>query len=205
MRMHSDERRPKIVVLSAPSGSGKTTIAQRLLERLPALRFSVSATTRPPRGSERHGTDYYFLDRATFHRKVARGEFVEWEEVYPGIFYGTLREEIERINREGVPLLDIDVKGALNVKRYYGDRALTLFVAPPSLDALAERLQARGTETEESLAERLERARHELRHAPAFDLVIVNDDLDRAVAETAAAIERFFAAGAASAGSPQAR
>jgi guanylate kinase len=205
IEMSSNEHRRRIVVLSAPSGSGKTTIAHRLLERIPQLRFSVSATTRQPRGHERHGADYYFMTTETFHQKIAAGAFVEWEEVYPGIFYGTLEEEIERINRDGVPLLDIDVKGALNVKRHFGDAALTIFVQPPSLAVLAERLQGRGTETEESLAERLERARLEMSYATEFDAIVINDELERAIDETVDAILQFLAVGTASTVAQRAR
>lgn len=186
----------KVVVLSAPSGSGKTTIAQRLLQLEPALRFSTSATTRQPRETERDGEDYHFMSPAQFRRHIEAGEFVEWEEVYPGVLYGTLRSEIERVAAGGAALLDVDVKGALNVKRQFADQALTVFVRPPSLGILAERLQLRQTETSHSLAERLERARVEMEYADAFDVVVHNDDLERAVAETAAAVREFLTTGA---------
>ena len=182
----------KIVVLTAPSGAGKTTLARRLMTAVPEVRFSVSATTREPRPGERDGVDYHFLSEADFRARVAAGAFVEHEEVYPGLLYGTLREEVERIARDGAALLDIDVKGALSVKRLYGDAALTLFVQPPSLAVLAERLRARQTETDESVAMRLDRARMELAHAPAFDRTILNDDLERASAETVAAVRSFL-------------
>lgn len=182
----------KLVVLTAPSGAGKTTIARRLTAAEPRLRFAVSATTRAPREGEREGVDYFFLSEPEFRRRIAEGAFVEWEEVYRGTLYGTLRTELERIAPDGAALLDLDVKGALSVKRAYGEHALTVFVRPPSLAALAERLQARGTESADALAERLERARIELGYAPEFDVVVVNDDLDRAVAETLHHVRAFL-------------
>jgi guanylate kinase len=185
----------RLVILTAPSGSGKTTIAHRLMEAAPELRFSVSATTRAPREGETHGKDYFFLSRDEFRQLIGADAFVEYEEVYPGVFYGTLHEEIERIGRQGAALLDIDVKGALNVKRHYGDRALAVFIAPPSLATLAERLQGRGTETPQSLASRLERARLEIGYASEFDATVVNDDLDAAVAETVALVHPFLTDG----------
>lgn len=185
----------RLVVIAAPSGSGKTTIAHRLMEALPELRFSVSATTREPRPGERNGEDYFFVDDEEFRRCIADDAFIEWEEVYPGTFYGTLRQEIERIASEGAALLDLDVEGALSVKRRYGAHALTLFVRPPSLAVLAERLRARGTENEESLARRLEHARLELGYASEFDAVVVNDDLETAVKETINLVRPFLATG----------
>lgn len=183
----------KIVVLTAPSGAGKTTIAHRLMETVPEARFSVSATTRPPREGEADGVDYFFLSDEAFRARIVEGAFLEYQEVYPGVLYGTLRAEIERVAEDGAALLDIDVKGALNVKRLYGDRCLTVFIQPPSLAVLAERLQGRETETETSLAARLERARHEIEYATEFDAVIVNDDLDTAVRETVALVRTFLA------------
>lgn len=183
----------KIVVLTAPSGAGKTTLARRLLAALPEIRFSVSATTRPPREGEHDGIDYFFLAEPDFRARLARGDFIEHEEVYPGVLYGTLRAELERLAEGGAALLDIDVKGALNVKRLYGERALTLFIRPPSLAVLAERLQRRGTEDEASLAARLERARAELEYATEFDAVVLNDDLETAAAETEALVRAFLA------------
>ncbi len=183
----------KIVVLTAPSGAGKTTIAHRLLEAVPAVRFSVSATTRAPRGGERDGVDYFFLSADEFRERLRAGAFIEHQEVYPGLLYGTLRAEIERVADGGAALLDIDVKGALNVKRLYGDRCLTIFIEPPSLAVLADRLRGRETETDASLAERLERARLEIEYAPEFDAVVVNDDLDTAVEETVSLVRTFLA------------
>jgi len=181
----------KIVALTAPSGAGKTTIARRLTQALPETRFSVSATTRAPRSGERDGVDYFFLTEDAFRRRVEEGDFVEFES-YAGHLYGTLRSEIERIAAEGVALLDIDVRGALNVKRLYGDEALTLFIKPPSLAVLAERLRNRRTESEEALATRLDRAEMEMAYAPDFDAVVVNDDLETAVAETVERVRAFL-------------
>ena len=183
----------KLIVLTAPSGSGKTTIARRVMAEVPGLRFSVSATTRPPRNGEKSGVDYFFLSDEAFAARIEEGAFVEYEEVYPGRFYGTLRRELERLAASTAVLLDLDVKGALNVKRLYGDRALTIFVQPPSLAVLAERLRARGTETEDRIGVRLERAKLELEYASEYDAVVVNDDLDAAVAETVARVRAFLA------------
>ena len=184
-----------LIVLTAPSGAGKTTIARRLMAQVDGLRFSTSPTTRDPRPAERHGVDYFFLSEDEFRQRVEAGDFLEHEEVYPGRFYGTLREEVERTAvAEDVRavVLDIDVKGALNVKRLYGDAARTLFIAPPSLAALADRLHARGTETETQVATRLERAKMEMGYSTEFDAVVVNDDLDAAVAETVAHVRAFL-------------
>ncbi len=186
-----------LIVLTAPSGAGKTTIARRLRAEVDGLRFSVSATTRDPRPAERDGVDYFFLSPDAFRQRLDAGDFLEHEEVYPGRFYGTLRQEVERIAQHDdvrAVVLDIDVKGALNVKRLYGDAARTLFIAPPSLAALADRLHARGTETEEQVTTRLERAKMEMGYAHEFDATVVNDELEAAVAETIAHVETFLAA-----------
>ena len=183
------------LVLTAPSGAGKTTIARRLMAEVPGLRFSVSATTRDPRPAERDGIDYVFLSEADFRARLAEGDFLEHEEVYPGRFYGTLRQAVEETATEDdvrAVVLDVDVKGALNVKRLYGDAALTLFIAPPSLAALADRLNGRGTETEAQVATRLERAKMEIATAPEFDVVVVNDDLETAVEETIGIVRGFL-------------
>ena len=181
-----------IVVLTAPSGAGKTTIAHRVMEALPAMQFSVSATTRDARPDETDGEDYHFLSTPEFERRVEAGDLLEYEEVYPGQFYGTLRSEVESKSEDGPVLLDIDVDGALNVKEAFGDDALVLFIAPPSKEALRDRLQGRGTEDEAALADRLDRADRELERADAFDAVVVNDDLDVAVEETLTRIRQFL-------------
>ncbi len=183
---------PRIIVLTAPSAAGKTTIARRVLEAFPGMAFSVSVTTRPPRPGEQDGRDYHFVSREAFERMRAAGELLEYEEVYPGLFYGTPRSAVEAAARTHPVLLDIDVKGALNVKQLFGDRALALFIAPPSLDTLEERLRRRGTETEASLRARLDRAREEMAYRDRFDAVIVNDDLERAVAEAIEQVGAFL-------------
>jgi guanylate kinase len=181
-----------VIVLTAPSGAGKTTIAHRVLEAMPDLQFSVSATTRAARPDETNGADYHFLSTEEFKRRIEAGDLLEYEEVYPGQFYGTLRSETEDRAEEGPVLLDIDVNGARNVKRLYGDDALVLFVAPPSIDELQRRLEGRGTEDRESLQDRLNRAERELETADACDAVVVNDDLDTAVEETLTRIRQFL-------------
>ena len=180
---------PPIVVLTAPSGAGKTTIARRVLDEMPAVRFSVSATTRPPRPGEKDGVDYHFISEEVFRRHITEGALVEYEEVYPGQFYGTLRAELER--GDAPVLLDIDVKGAASVKEAFGERALVLFIRPPSKEALARRLEGRGTEAKEDLDKRLQRAEMELARADACDAVVTNDDLPEAVAETLRHIRTF--------------
>ena len=181
-----------VIVLTAPSGAGKTTIAHRVLEAMPDLQFSVSATTRAARPDETNGADYHFLSTEEFERRIEAGDLLEYEEVYPGQFYGTLRSEIEDRAAEGPVLLDIDVNGARNVKRLYGDDALVLFIAPPSINELQRRLEGRGTEDRDSLRDRLNRAERELETADACDAVVVNDDLDTAVEETLTRIRQFL-------------
>ncbi len=185
---------PRIIVLTAPSGAGKTTIARRVMAAMPWLRFSVSATTRPPRAGETDGADYHFLSEEEFRARLAAGELLEHEEVYPGRFYGTLKSEVARVTPEAPVLLDIDVKGARAIQRIAGREALVLFIAPPSLHVLEERLRARATETPESLRTRLDRARMEIAAADQFDAVVVNDELEDAVEETLQAIRRFLSA-----------
>jgi guanylate kinase len=181
-----------VVVLTAPSGAGKTTIAHRVLDEMPEMQFSVSATTRAARPDETDGEDYHFLSTEEFENRIENGDLLEYEEVYPGQFYGTLRSEIETKAKGGPVLLDIDVEGALNVKKAFGDDALVIFVAPPSKEELRDRLKGRGTEDPETLARRLDRADRELDKRDAFDAVVVNDDLDTAVEETLSRIRQFL-------------
>ena len=175
----------KAIIFSAPSGSGKTTIVKHLLDRNPDLGFSISASTRDKRGrTEQDGKDYHFLTPEEFKQKIDRDEFIEWEEVYSGNFYGTLKSEIERIWQEGKNVVfDVDVKGGLNLKRYFGDKALAIFVSVPSLDTLKERLNERGTESEESLSRRLFKAKFETTFKDQFDAVLLNENLETSLAE----------------------
>lgn len=190
----------KAILFSAPSGCGKTTIIKELMaseatERLDpkTLAFSISATSRKPRGDEQHGTDYYFLSEEEFRQRVAADEFLEWEEVYAGTCYGTLKSEVQRLWDEGkVIVFDVDVNGGRNLKRYFGDQALSIFVMPPSLEVLEQRLRNRGTDSEEAIAKRLGRSAEELKQAPHFDRTIVNDDLRHAVSETRREVEAFL-------------
>ena len=171
----------KVIIVSAPSGAGKTSIVKHVLQFLPELRFSTSATTRKMREGEVNGQDYHFLTVDDFKKGIERDDFLEWEEVYANQFYGTLKSEIERIWNEGKTVIfDVDVKGGLNIKNYFGDNALAIFVEPPTIEELENRLRKRGTETEESLRKRVEKAEYELSFAPKFDRVILNDDLDTA-------------------------
>ncbi len=181
------ESKGKIFVLSAPSGTGKSSIVSKIISRPELrLRFSISATSRKPRGTEKHGVEYYFLTPEEFKEKVDGGEFVEWEEVYPGTCYGTLVSEVERIIDSGNNvIMDIDVKGALNIKKRFGDGALTIFILPPSKEELESRLRGRGTDSEETISKRLEKADFELSFAPRFDRQVVNDTLERAAGEVA--------------------
>lgn len=178
-----ETRSGKIIVLSAPSGTGKSTIIKRLSAYKDLkLGFSISATSRKPREGEADGREYYFISEDEFRRRIKAGEFVEWEEVYSGTLYGTLRSEITRITSVGKNLImDIDVKGAINIKRLYSDRTLAIFIAPPSLETLSQRLHDRGTDSEQTIRKRLEKAEYEMSFAPKFDTTVVNDDLDRAV------------------------
>lgn len=185
----------KIIVVSAPSGTGKSTIIKAISEKGDIdMKFSVSATNRSPRPGEVDGVSYNFLTTETFKEKIAENAFVEWEEVYPGRYYGTLKSEIDRTCEAGHNvILDIDVKGALNVKKFFGDKALTIFIQPPSVEELKKRLEARGTETPESLNQRLSKAEYELSFAPQFDRTVVNDNLETAVVDTEAVIKDFLA------------
>ncbi|MCD8304628.1 MAG: guanylate kinase [Prevotellaceae bacterium] len=185
----------KCVIFSAPSGSGKTTIIQYLMRQHPELRlsFSVSATSRPPRGEERDGVDYHFLTPAQFREKIDQGQLLEYQEVYPGRFYGTLLGAAEGQLEAGRNVVfDVDVKGALNIKRHYGPRALSLFIQPPSVEELERRLTLRGTDTEDQIRQRIAKAAYELSFAPRFDSVIVNDQLPQAEAEALRLLTQFL-------------
>lgn len=183
----------KAVIFSAPSGSGKTTIVRRQLKLFPKLTFSISATTRTPRSGEINGVDYYFMSVDSFKRGIEEGSFVEYEEVYDGCFYGTLKSEVERIWLNGnVAIFDVDVEGGKNLKEYFGKNSLAIFIRPPSLDILKQRLTARGTESDESLEVRLGKAARELSYEKYFDVVVLNDKLEEAIAETKNLIELFL-------------
>lgn len=188
-------KKGKIIIISAPSGCGKSTIISAILEKGEVdMQFSVSATNRAPRPGEEHGVNYYYLSDEEFADAIARDAFVEYEEVYPGRYYGTLKSEVSRIREEGHNvILDIDVKGGVNVKKMYGGDAVSIFVAPPSIGALRERLEGRGTETPDAIAQRLARAEYELSFAPQFDHTVVNDRLEDAVAEVEGLVKTFTA------------
>lgn len=176
-----------ILIFSAPSGSGKSTLVQHLLDTRQDMELSISATTRAPRGQEQDGREYYFITPDRFEQLIREDAFVEWQQVYKGTYYGTLRSEIERIESAGHHVVfDIDVKGGINVKKMFGDRARAIFIAPPSIDALRERLTKRGTDSQEKIEERLAKAEIELADAPLFDTILVNDDLG----ETKKALDR---------------
>lgn len=184
----------KVIIISAPSGTGKSTIINALMNRGDLnLQFSVSATNRAPRGAERHGVDYYFLPDDEFQASIAADAFLEFEEVYPGRYYGTLKSEIDRISSMGGNVvLDIDVNGGLKVKKLLGNQALALFIEPPSIEELEKRLRARATDSEESILSRLERAAYELKQAKDYDAVVINDSLDTAIEEAHKAIQQFL-------------
>jgi guanylate kinase len=183
----------KLIIFSAPSGAGKTTIVRHLLEKNLNLEFSVSATSRGPRPNEINGKDYYFLTEKEFKQKIENDEFLEWEEVYKGIYYGSLKSEVERIRNLGKNVIfDVDVIGGLNIKMFYGDEALAIFVQPPSIEELRKRLISRSTETEEKIQMRIAKAEHELSFASQFDLLITNNDLQQACREAENIIREFI-------------
>ena len=187
------EKRGKLVIFSAPSGSGKSTIIQSLLNRDLNLSFSISATSRAPRGTEKNGVEYYFISPEEFRQRIANGEFLEYEEVYAGKFYGTLKSEVERILDSGRNVIfDVDVVGGLNIKKYYGDQALALFIQPPSIEELEKRLKHRATAAPEVIASRVAKAEYELSFAPRFDHIIVNDILEKAQEEAYQTIRQFL-------------
>ncbi|OCX50862.1 guanylate kinase [Mucilaginibacter sp. PPCGB 2223] len=186
-------RQGKLVIFSAPSGAGKTTIVRHLLSKRPDLEFSISATTRQPRGEEKDGVDYYFISKEEFLHRIAKKQFVEFEEVYSGTFYGTLRSEIQRIWDQGKDVIfDIDVEGGLHLKRKYEEHALAIFVQPPSLLVLIERLTGRGTDSPEKLEERFAKARKELDYAPQFDIILNNYELETACKEAELLVDDFL-------------
>lgn len=183
----------KVIIFSAPSGAGKTTIAKAILKQNPLIEFSISACSRDKRPGEQHGVDYYFLTPQEFKSKIDQEELLEWQEVYPGSYYGTLKSEVDRIWAKGHHIMfDVDTLGGLNIKSIYGEKALAIFIQPPSVESLEERLRARNTETEESLAKRMYRADFELQKASSFDVIIVNSDLETAIRQTADAINDFI-------------
>ena len=186
--------RGRLLIFSAPSGSGKSTIISALMRHKELrLAFSVSCTSRPPRGAERHGVEYFFLSPEEFRYKIGRGEFLEYEEVYANRFYGTLREQVDNDLERGVNVVfDVDVKGAMNIKRHYGDDALSIFIQPPSIEVLEQRLKHRGTDAPEVIADRVAKAAYELSFAPRFDAIVVNDDLDKAIQETLELVTKFI-------------
>lgn len=183
----------KLLIFCAPSGAGKSTIVQHLMKVEPTLAFSISCTSRKPRQGELHGREYHFITPQQFREKIENKEFIEWEEVYPDQFYGTLISEVERIWSEGFhALFDIDVMGGLNLKETFGEKALSIFVKPPSMEVLEERLRSRGTDDEASLQKRIGKAAHELSFAPRFDRILVNDSLEKALAEAEVLLSEFL-------------
>ena len=184
---------PKVIIFSAPSGSGKSTLINYLLTRDLGLEFSISATSRPPRGNESNGIEYYFLSKKEFEQKIENKEFIEYEEVYSGCYYGTLRSEIERISGKGhTVIFDVDVLGGISLKEYFGDDALAIFVSPPSIEILRERLINRCTDSEEMIEKRVGKAAYEMSFALHFDRIIVNDDLEKAQQIAEKVIRKFL-------------
>jgi guanylate kinase len=183
----------KIIVITAPSGAGKTSITKHLMKCFPQLAFSVSATTRQPRVNELDGKDYYFISRDEFSQYIEQNAFIEWEMVYEGVYYGTLKNEMDKIwHADQVPVLDIDVKGALQIKKLYPEQTITLFIAPPSIESLRERLMNRGTDSAASIEKRILKASSELAHKNEFDQIILNDDLQKACDEATSIINVFL-------------
>jgi len=185
----------KLLIVSAPSGSGKSTIVNYLMKEHPEFRlaFSVSATSRPPRGEERNGEDYYFLSVEEFKKHIEADDFLEYEEVYEGRFYGTLKSQVDEKLAAGMNVVfDVDVKGGINIKRYYGEEALSIFIQPPSVEALRKRLIGRATDDMKQIEERLAKAEYEMSFAPQFDRILINDDLDAAKQEAVALLNEFI-------------
>lgn len=186
-------KKGKLIIFSAPSGAGKTTLAKHVLANFDNISFSISACSRKPRSGEINGVDYYFISVDDFKQKISEGKFIEWEEVYPDHFYGTLISEVERIRNNGNHVLfDVDVVGGLNIKKKYGEEALAIFVKPPSVEALTNRLKTRSTDSLEDIQTRIDKATHELSFASDFDKVIINDDLDKAKRETLQIVNEFI-------------
>ncbi len=191
--MNSTISKGKLLIFSAPSGSGKTTLVKHLMQNVDDLAFSISAASRNKRQGEVDGKDYYFLTADEFRRKIANDEFVEWEEVYHNKYYGTLKSEVERIRNSGKNVVfDVDVVGGVNIKKLYGNEALAVFVMPPSIEVLKERLVSRGTDTEEDIKTRIDKAEYELTFSDAFDEIIINDNLERAKFETIELVKNFI-------------
>lgn len=183
----------KIIIFSAPSGSGKSTIINYLMEQDLNLHFSVSATSRPPRGKEQHGVEYFFLTPEDFRKHITQGDFLEYEEVYKDRYYGTLKSQVDAQLEKGDNVVcDVDVLGGLNIKKHYGERALSVFIQPPSIDELRKRLISRGTDAPNVIEDRIARAEFELSHASQFDVVVVNDDLERALADALEQVRAFL-------------
>ncbi|MDN5350032.1 MAG: guanylate kinase [Bacteroidales bacterium] len=187
------EKKGKLLIFSAPSGSGKTTLVKYILDQIQGLTFSISATSRPPRAGEEDGKDYYFLTPDQFRKKIAENAFIEFEEVYPDVFYGTLVDQIASKRAAGNHIVfDVDVVGGLNLKKHFGQDALAIFIKAPSLDILAERLKQRGTDSNESIQKRIEKAEWEMRFANRFDVVLINDQLEKAQQELKSIITKFL-------------
>ena len=183
----------KVIIFSAPSGSGKSTIVSHILKLHPEMEFSVSATSRAPRGQERNGIEYHFFTADEFRKMIAEDKFVEYEEVYAGSFYGTLKSEVQRIWDKGhVIIFDVDVKGGVNLKKYFGDKALSVFIQAPSVEELRKRLVARGTDSAEAIAKRVAKASEEMTYADKFDYILVNEDLQKAYAEAEKVVDDFL-------------
>ena len=182
-----------LIIVSAPSGAGKTTIVKKLLNAFPNLKFSISACSRPKRNNEIDAVDYYFISSDSFKKKIENDEFLEWQEVYKGSFYGTLKSEVERIwAQNNIVIFDVDVIGGLNIKKIYKDKALSIFIMPPSIELLEERLRKRSTDSEESIRIRVEKAKNEMNYANNFDCIILNDDIIKATDDTIALVEKFL-------------
>ena len=183
----------KVIIFSAPSGSGKSTIVNYLLSRGLGLEFSISATCRSPRGEERHGKEYYFFSTDEFRQKIDKDDFLEWEQVYPGCYYGTLKSELERIWAKGhTVVFDVDVVGGVNIKKIFGERALSIVVQAPSVEVLRQRLESRGTDSAEKIEERVAKAEYEMTFADKFDIVVVNDKLESALEQAEKAVRDFL-------------